>query len=230
MKNLTVIIPFYNEEKFLEASINRVLKSQVADFLILVDDCSTDNSLNIAIEKTKNLKSVSIIKSHMNQGKGNALNLAKKYIKTTHVVIHDAGLEYFPDDIVKMIEKAKLSPNSLILGSRFIGVLKRDNIYKRTYFANKIMSLFFSILHLYRVSDIATCYKLMPVSFFKKTDLKEKGFAIEVELVAKFLKFNRSIIEIPIRYAGRSYEEGKKIKAFDGFNYILKTFKYKLFR
>ena len=60
--------------------------------------------------------------------------------------------------------------------------------------------------------------------------MKEKGFAIEVELIAKFLKYNRSIIEIPIRYAGRSYEEGKKIKAFDGFNYILKTFKYKLLR
>ena len=69
----------------------------------------------------------------------------------------------------------------------------------------------------------------MPSSFFKSIDLKEKGFAVEVELIAKFLKSNKSIIEIPIRYSGRSYEEGKKIKASDGLNYILKTFKYKLF-
>ena len=74
------------------------------------------------------------------------------------------------------MKKAKLSPKSLILGSRFKGNLKRENIYRRTLFANKIMSLFFSIIHFYRVSDIATCYKLMPSSFFKSIDLKEKGF------------------------------------------------------
>ena len=68
------------------------------------------------------------------------------------------------------------------------------------HFANKIMSLFFSIIHFYRVSDVATCYKLMPSAFFKNIDLKEKGFSIEVELSSKFLKFNRSILEVPIRY------------------------------
>ena len=62
----------------------------------------------------------------------------------------------------------------------------------------------------------------MPSSFFKNIDLKEKGFAVEVELIAKFLKSNKSIIEVPIRYSGRSYEDGKKIKASDGLNYILK--------
>ena len=158
-----------------------------------------------------------------------SINLAKKLIDTTHVVIHDADLEYYPEDIKKMVEKAKLSQKSLILGSRFKGNLKRENIYRRTLFANKIMSLFFSIIHFYRVSDIATCYKLMPSSFFKSIDLKEKGFAVEVELIAKFLKSNKSIIEVPIRYSGRSYEEGKKIKASDGLNYIFKTFKYRLF-
>lgn len=229
MENLTVIIPFYNEENFLRESIERVLSAKIADNLILVDDCSTDNSFDIATEIAKDLKFVKIIQSKKNLGKGNALNLAKKLIDTTHVVIHDADLEYYPEDIKKMVEKAKLSPKSLILGSRFKGNLKRENIYRRTLFANKIMSLFFSIIHLYRVSDIATCYKLMPSSFFKSIDLKEKGFAVEVELIAKFLKSNKSIIEVPIRYSGRSYEEGKKIKASDGLNYILKTFKYRLF-
>jgi hypothetical protein len=91
------------------------------------------------------------------------------------------------------------------------------------------MSSFFSLLNNYQVSDIATCYKLMPTSFFKQMDIKENGFSIEIEIVAKFLKYNKSIKEIPIRYEGRSYEEGKKIKTSDGFKYLLNTVKYRFF-
>ena len=67
----------------------------------------------------------------------------------------------------------------------------------------------------------------MPSKFFKNLNISEKGFSIEVEILAKFLKYNKSIIEVPISYQGRSYEEGKKIKSIDGLRYILKTFKYK---
>ena len=227
MKNLTVIIPFFNEEKFIEKSLSRVLQSNIATEIILIDDGSTDNSFRIVNEITNSLSFVKILKSNKNLGKGNALNIAKRYINTSHVVIHDADLEYNPKDILKMIEKSKLSPNSLILGSRFKGSEIRVNIYKRTYFANKLMSLIFSFIHSFRISDIATCYKLMPTTFFKNQNIKEKGFSIEVEILAKFLKYNKSIIEVPISYQGRSYEEGKKIKTTDGISYIIKTFKYK---
>ena len=91
------------------------------------------------------------------------------------------------------------------------------------------MSLFFSFLNLYKVSDIATCYKLFPNKFFQSIDLNEKGFSIEIEILSKFLKFNRSIIEVPIKYEGRSYSEGKKIKTKDGILYLLNTIKYRLF-
>ena len=89
------------------------------------------------------------------------------------------------------------------------------------------MSVFFSIINFYYISDVATCYKLMPTDFFKKTILKENGFSIEVELLSKFLKYNRSVKEIPIKYEGRSYSEGKKIKTSDGFKYLLNTIKYR---
>ena len=89
------------------------------------------------------------------------------------------------------------------------------------------MSLFFSIINFYSVSDVATCYKLMPSEFFKNTNFKEKGFSIEIELLSKFLKFNKSIIEVPIKYIGRSYDEGKKIRAADGFKYLFSTVKYR---
>lgn len=227
MKNLTVLIPFYNEEKFIEESLLRVIESNIADEILLIDDGSTDNSFNIVKDIIDSINFVNVIKINKNFGKGNALNFAKKYINTSHVVIHDADLEYNPKDILKMVEISKISPNSLILGSRFKGNLTRKNLYKRTYYANKLMSLLFSVIHNFKISDIATCYKLMPSKFFKNLNINEKGFSIEVEILAKFLKYNKSILEVPISYQGRSYEEGKKIKSIDGIRYILKTFKYK---
>jgi hypothetical protein len=113
------------------------------------------------------------------------------------------------------------------LGSRFIGNKIRENGYIRTYIANKTMSTFFSIVNMYTVTDIATCYKLMPSDFIKNIKIKEKGFSIEIELLSKFLKYNKSVVEVPISYSGRSYEEGKKIKTSDGFLYLFNTLKYK---
>jgi len=227
--NLTVVIPFYNEEKFIVQSLNRVLKSNIADEIILIDDGSTDSSFKLVSETIDSISFAKVLKNNKNLGKGNALNIAREYINTSHIVIHDADLEYNPEDILKMIEKSNLSPNSLILGTRFKGNESRINVYKRTYFANKLISLFFSIIHSFKISDVASCYKLMPSNFLQNLNIKENSFSIEVEILAKFLKYNKSIIEVPISYQGRSYEEGKKIKTIDGIRYIIKTIKYKFF-
>jgi hypothetical protein len=128
-----------------------------------------------------------------------------------------------------MFEKAKTNPQSLIIGSRFIGNKERINIYRRTYFANKVMSLFFSLIHFCKISDIATCYKMMATKNFKEIELVENGFSIEIELVSKFLKKYKSIIEVPIKYEGRSYEEGKKIRPLDGLMYLINSIKYKIY-
>jgi len=227
MISLTVIVPIYNEEQFLEQSVERLIDSDIYQKILLIDNNSSDMSYEISKNLQKKYRKVSIHKTSDIAGKGVVVSFAKKLIETSHVVIHDADLEYFPSDIVEMFELAKKNPKSLILGSRFIGSKQRKNIYKRTLFANKIMSLFFSITNFYLVSDVATCYKLMPSEFFKNTNFKEKGFSIEIELLSKFLKFNRSIIEVPIKYVGRSYDEGKKIKAKDGFKYLFSTVKYR---
>ena len=115
----------------------------------------------------------------------------------------------------------------LIPGAKLYVRKARKNLYTRTYIANKVMSLFFSIVNFYYISDVATCYKLMPTDFFKKTTLKESGFSIEIELLSKFLKYNRSVKEVPIKYEGRSYSEGKKIKTSDGVKYLLNTIRYR---
>ena len=229
MNNLAVIVPFYNEENYLQKSINRLIDSDIFDQIILVDDCSTDNSATIANENVLKVNKMIYLKSSSNKGKGNALNLAKNIIETSHVIIHDADLEYFPDDIVEMFNCAEDNQDSLILGSRFIGNKKRANVYARTLLANKVMSSFFSFINGYQVSDVATCYKLMPTSFFKEMDIKESDFSVEIEILCKFLKYNKSIKEIPIKYEGRSYEQGKKIKTSDGFKYLFNTIKYRIF-
>ena len=228
--NLTVVIPFYNEEKFLRKSVERVLKIKDIKTIYLINDGSKDNSLDIAKQLVHENTSIKLLSSDINSGKGDALNLVREYIETSHVVIHDADLEYFPDDIQGMFEISQNNPKALILGTRFRGYKDRKNLYMRTLIANKFLSTLFSIVHLRRISDIATCYKLMPTSYFKYQEIKEKGFSIEVELLAKFIKTKESIIEFPISYEGRSYEEGKKIGLKDGFSYIFTIFKYRVIK
>tara|TARA_Y100001970_G_C14215111_1_gene849213 strand:- start:196 stop:882 length:687 start_codon:yes stop_codon:yes gene_type:complete len=227
MNTLSVIIPFFNEERYIEESINRVLAVDIFDQIILSDDCSTDLSSVIAKKYSDNNGKIAYIRSKRNQGKGAALSNARKHITSTHVIIHDADLEYFPDDIVTMFKLVDENPMSLILGSRFIGNFERSGGYRRTLIANKAMSLFFSLVNQVKVTDVATCYKLMPSKFFKNLNLQEEGFSIEIEMISKFLKFNKSIIEVPIKYAGRTYQQGKKIKTLDGFLYLLNTLKYR---
>ena len=227
MINLSVIVPFFNEEQFLEESVNRLLSNDIYSSIYLIDNNSNDNSYNIAKDLETKHEKIELHKTKKNKGKGAALEFGRNLIKTSHVVIHDADLEYFPEDIIKMFDVAQTNQNSLILGSRFIGSRKRENIYLRTFLANKVMSSFFSFVNFYKVTDVATCYKLMPSNFFVNTLLKENGFSIEIELLSKFLKYNKSILEVPIAYEGRSYSEGKKIKAFDGIQYLLNTIKYR---
>lgn len=228
MKNsLAVIVPFFNEEKTIELSLRRLLKIDIVQQIICVNDCSQDKSLEI-VEQIKNEDArIEIISNKVNNGKGHAITSAKKYINTSHVAIHDADLEYFPEDLASMWERVEKYTDSLILGSRFIGSSSRKNVYKRTYIANKLMSLFFSFVNFYKVSDVATCYKLFPNKFFQSINIYEKGFSIEIELLSKFLKFNRSIFEVPIKYEGRRYSEGKKIKSKDGILYLVNTIKYR---
>lgn len=225
-KSLGVIVPFFNEEKFLNESIKKLLKLDIIDQIILVDDCSTDISYSIAADISNNNDKVTVTKTTSNEGKGNAVKVGLGFIRTSHVIIHDADLEYFPEDIPEMYENISLEENKLILGSRTIGSKERKNLYFYTYFGNKILTAMFSILNNYKVSDIASCYWMVNVQSLNEIGISEKGFAIEVEVLSKFIKHNIPIIEVPIRYEGRSYEDGKKIKLKDGIKIFLKILKY----
>lgn len=227
--SLTVIVPFYNEEKFLSQSLERLIKINSYKEIILVDDCSTDGSYKIAENFANNYKNISLYKKTKNEGKGSCIIYAKSFVKTTHVIVHDADLEYDPKDISKLFEISKNYSDCIISGSRTIGNKKRIKKYKSLKFINSLLTNLFSILNFYKISDIASCYILTPTKFLKEHIYEESGFGIEVEILSKFLRTNNKIIETPINYQGRSYSEGKKIKIKDGINILFKIFKYSKF-
>jgi len=225
MKTLSVLIPVFNEEKTVVESIKRVLDTEIFNEIIIVDDCSNDNSYKIIKNFTENDKRIKLIKTPNNIGKGGAVNFGKNFIKSDFVVIHDADLEYFPSDLKKLLEKVDLQ--TMVIGSRFLGNLKRQNKYKTAYFANKFLSSLFSLIYKVKITDIATCYKMMPTKYFKNTNFKSSGFEYEIEVVARFIRYSKKIIEVPINYKGRSYKEGKKIRPFDAVKYIFAMIYYR---
>lgn len=234
---LTAIVPVYNEENTLIKSVSHLLKQNIITEIFIVDDASSDSSLHLINEfKENNIDEfkenkikIKIFKadSKYNKGKGYTITRVADHIKTDYVVIHDADLEYNPVDIVSMYSFINNNKDNLILGSRFLESNKIQK-YFRTFFANKFLSLFFSLLYKKKITDIATCYKMFPSDYFKNTQFNEKGFAIEVELIAKYLKISKEIIEVPISYNARSYQEGKKIKLLDFFKYLFSIIKYRI--
>jgi len=227
-KTLTTLVPVLNEEQFLKKSIQRLLLIEEIDQIFLIDDYSTDNSLNIMKDLENKHSKISVLESpyDTNKGKGSAISRAKEFVTTDYIIIHDADLEYDPQDIKKMYELIINNSDIFVIGSRFLNNNKVQ-LYYRTHFANKLFSKLFSIINNVKITDIATCYKLMPSHFFKTTNFTEKGFAIEIEVVSRFLKISNNVKEVPISYIPRTYEEGKKIKFLDGLRYLFAMQRYK---
>ena len=224
--SISVIVPYFNEETTVEKSVTSLLEMDVFKEIILVDNCSTDSSKEIVDLKFERFDNVISISACEKQGKGYCVQKGLAKATSTHVVVHDADLEYNPEDLRDMIGLAIAYPDDLILGSRIIGVKYRENKYFYTKFFNIVFSLYFSILNLYRVSDISTCYQINSLSKLKQMNLSEVGFAIEVEILSKNLRMGHKVLEVPIGYSGRTYKEGKKIKLTDAVSIFYKILKY----
>lgn len=224
--NISAIVPIFNEEKYLQKSVQRLLNIKLFDQIILVDDYSSDNSKHIANELKRLHKNIECVFQNKQQGKGSAVKAGLQEVKTKYVIVHDADLEYFPVDILDMYKIALNNPGALILGSRTLFGKSRNNKYKVTFLANKYFSKLFSIVNYYNVSDIASCYWIIESKILRDFDIEEKGFALEVEVLSKYLKIGSNIIETPINYEGRLYSEGKKIKLKDGIIIFIKILRY----
>ena len=219
-------MPFFNEENTLEIAVTNLVNEDFASEIILVNDGSNDKSYEIASRLQNKHEFVKLIESKENKGKGHALKLGINVASKKFIGVLDADLEYSPNDLKNLFQEIDINNLDIVCGSRFIGDFKRDNIYVRTYLANKFLSMFFSIIHREKVTDIATCLKVFRKTLFDSIDLKANGFSIEVEILAKTLSKSDNFKEFPISYTARSYEEGKKIKLIDGFRYIYSIIRY----
>ncbi len=229
-KKITVIMPVYNEEKTLDEILGRVLKQDCVKKLIAIDD-STDNSTEILRRRAKKDKRVKIIHNKKPGGKGGALIKGIKEVKEGLLLIQDSDLEYFPEDYPDLLNAS--GKNMVVFGSRSLSK-KKDSVsqYKIARLANVVMSGTFSILFRQRITDLYTCYKLFDRKMIDPEKLKEKGFLIEPEMAIQMIRAGYKVVEVPIRYKGRSFEEGKKITASDGIKGLLyiisKGLKYSL--
>ena len=223
---LTIIIPIFNEESTIERLLDKIEdQNYIAKQLILVDDKSTDNSLDII--KNYNFKSdFKIIKNSTNEGKGSSIIKAKEFINGNLVLIQDADLEYSPSDYKILLDAFVHRKENIIYGSRLLKT-NLNFISKNRIFANKIMTKLSNILNSQNLTDAHTCYKMFDAEIFKKIELKEKGFSFCPEINTKIANIGEKIYEVPINYNGRTYEEGKKIKFIHGIEAILTILKYK---
>lgn len=211
---LSIIIPVYNEGKTVGEIIRQVQKVKGFEKeIIVVDDASTDNTPKV-LQSFKNSKGIRVIRHERNQGKGASIRTGIAHATGDYLLVQDADLEYDPQDILLMLEPIKKGKAEVVYGSRFTG--QRRNMFFWHWMGNQLLTLLTNILYNTTLSDMETCYKLMPLSLVRSLNLKAKRFEFEPEVTAKILKHGIRIWEVPISYAGREYHEGKKISWKDG--------------
>lgn len=209
---LSVVIPAFNEEKTIETIINQVLKSGVKNQeIIVVDDCSRDNTRLILKKLFKAKKIDQLILKKENGGKGSALKIGFKKAKGKIIIIQDADLEYDPKEYPEIIRPIIERDADVVYGSRFVGSKPHRVVYFWHSIANRWLTLLSNFATNLNLTDMETCYKAFKSEVLQKIDIEEKSFGIEPELTAKIAKLNCKIYEVGISYHGRTYEEGKKI-------------------
>ena len=209
-------MPAFNEESTIEEIINRVLNQTVVNQLIVIDDCSTDSTATKLKQYESNNK-VTVIYHDINKGKGTAIKSATKHINCEYVVIQDADLEYDPSQYNKLLNPLLNGAADVVYGSRFQTGEERRVLYFWHYVGNQFLTLLSNAFTNINLTDMETCFKIMKSDFFRKLNLQEKRFGVEPEITAKLAAMDARFYEVSISYFGRTYAEGKKIKASDGF-------------
>ena len=223
---LSIIVPVYNEEKTILEILRRV---QAVDFgmekeIIVIDDGSIDGTREtLKAEVQSNIK---IIFQEKNCGKGAALRRGFQEATGDIIAVQDADLEYHPQELPSLLAPILQGQSRIVYGARFLR--PHQPRYKLFYKGNCLISWLFGAIYGVRINDPWTGYKVFRREVLAPLHLTSQGFDLEIELTAKWLKAKEKILELPISYQSRTYQEGKKIKWTDGIRALWAIIKYRL--
>jgi len=222
---LSVVIPVYNEIKTIGAIIESILAQKTIDKeIIIVDDFSRDGTREYL--KSLSAPSVKVYFHEKNIGKGGAIRTGLDHMTGDAVIIQDADLEYDPAEYGILLKPIIEGKTKVVYGSRFLGN-RNEGPYFTHYLATILLNLMVRLLYGAKITDEATCYKLFTKEVIESVTLKCERFEFCPEVTAKVLKKGYKIIEVPISYNGRTFDEGKKINWRDGVEAIWTLIKYR---
>jgi len=227
--SLSVLVPVYNEQYLVEASLARLKVLGESRFLhhvkvIVVDDGSSDDTAEAIAHFRTAIEAEGVdpkfawvwVRHEKNSGKGAAIRTALTHADTDLVVIHDADLEYHPRDLIKMVEVFLYEDADAVFGSRFMAGGYKRALFFRHALGNKFLTFLCDVVCDLNLTDMETCYKMVRTDLLKSIPLESATFDVEPELAIKLSKRGARIFEVPISYSGRTYREGKKIGWKDG--------------
>ena len=226
---LSIIVPTYNEERTILKILKRIRSVNLSKYgikkeIIIVNDGSKDNTVEL-LKKNKALYTKLITKP--NGGKGSAIRKGFENATGDLILIQDADLEYNPGDYSRLIKPILENKTKVVYGCRFKFKQNKNWAIPTHYIGNRVLSLLISILFFRKIIDMETCYKCFTKEVLSKLDLRENDFRIEPEITTQIIKNGFEILEVPIHYNPRKFEEGKKINWKDGIKALFALIKYR---